>query len=134
MMESAPTIRKMAPPTPTPETERLWAATERGALLIKRCGSCHKAHWYPRAFCPFCYSVEVEWTEASGKGVIYSFSVVHRAEIPYVVAYVTLAEGPTMMTNIVGARFESLAIGQPVTVAFVPTDGHPVPCFTPDAR
>lgn len=133
-MESASAVRKIPAPTPTPDTERLWAAAQRGALLVKRCTSCGKAHWYPRTLCPFCHSVEVEWTEASGKGVIYSFSVMHRAEIPYVVAYVTLAEGPTMMTNIVGARLESLAIGQPVTVTFVPTDGPPVPCFTPDAR
>lgn len=133
-MESARGVRRLAAPTPTPETERLWTAAEHGVLLIKRCGSCGKAHWYPRMLCPFCHGAEVEWTEASGKGVIYSFSVMHRAVIPYVVAYVTLAEGPTMMTNIVGARFESLVIGQPVTVTFVPTDGPPVPCFMPDAR
>ena len=69
---------------------------------------------------------------ATGKGVIYSYSVMRHAPVPYVMAYVTLAEGPTMMTNIVDCDFDQLKIGQDVKVVFKPTDGGPpLPMFTP---
>jgi uncharacterized OB-fold protein len=54
-----------------------------------------------------------------------------RAEVPYAIAYVTLDEGPTMMTNLVDCDFDRLKIGQRVKVVFTPTDGGPpVPTFT----
>jgi uncharacterized OB-fold protein len=56
-----------------------------------------------------------------------------RAKEPYAIAYVTLAEGPTMMTNIVDCDFDALDIGQPVAVVFAATeDGPPVPMFKPE--
>lgn len=128
-----PAQRIIPAPVPTPDTAPFWAAAAQGRFLLRSCTECGKPHWYPRTLCPFCFSAELTWTEASGKGCIYSFSVMHRAEIPYAVAYVTLEEGPTMLTNIVGAPFASLAIGQPVAVSFVATAGAPVPCFTPVA-
>jgi uncharacterized protein len=70
--------------------------------------------------------------EASGQGTIYSYSVFRRAPIPYAIAYVTLAEGPTMMTNIVDCDLDTIRIGQAVRLAFKPTDGGPpVPMFAP---
>ena len=88
-------------------------------------------HHYPRPICPFCFSDDTEWIESRGTGTIYSFSVT-RLSPPYAIAYVTLDEGPTMMTNIVDCDFEGLAIGQRVSVVFVPTDGGPaVPMFRP---
>jgi len=58
--------------------------------------------------------------------------VTRRAKEPYAIAYVTLAEGPAMMTNIVGCDFDALRIGQPVIVVFEATeDGPPVPMFRP---
>jgi uncharacterized OB-fold protein len=72
------------------------------------------------------------WEQASGRGKLYAFSTLVRATPPYTIAYVTLEEGPTMMTNIVDADPNELAIGQEVTVAFRPAeDGIPVPCFIP---
>ncbi len=70
---------------------------------------------------------------ASGKGVIYSYSVMRRVDPPFAIAYVTLAEGPTMMTNLVDCDLNALAIGQAVTLVWKPSaDGTPVPCFRPD--
>ena len=87
---------------------------------------------YPRARSPFTLSDNVEWVEAKGTGKIYSFSVMKRAKIPFAIAYVTLDEGVTMMTNIVDTDLDALAIGQNVKVVFKPTDdGPPVPMFTP---
>ena len=121
-----------APPT-NPETQAFWDAAGRGTLLIKRCAACAQTHWYPRTLCPFCGSDRTEWQEASGRGTIYSYSVFRRAPIPYAIAYVTLAEGPTMMTNIVDCDLDAIRIGQAVRVRFTPTegDGPPVPMFTP---
>jgi uncharacterized OB-fold protein len=125
--------RQIPAPTPTPETEAFWQGMRDGKFLIRRCTGCGKAHWYPRALCPFCFG-DTEWTEASGEGVIYSYSVMRRAPEPYAIAYVTLAEGPTMLTNLVGCDFDALRIGQAVRLAPTPTtDGPPVPTFTPAA-
>ena len=120
-----------APPV-NPETQQFWDAAARGTLLVKQCIACGEAHHYPRAICPFCGSDRTEWTEASGLGTIYSYSVFRRAPAPYAIAYVTLAEGPTMMTNIVDCDLDAIRIGQAVRVAFKPTeDGPPVPMFSP---
>jgi len=128
----AATERSIPAPPVNPETQACWDAAARGTLLLKRCTACGEPHWYPRALCPFCGSDRTEWTEASGRGTIYSYSVFRRAPVPYAIAYVTLAEGPTMMTNIVGCDLDAIRIGQAVRVRFTPTeDGPPVPTFTP---
>ena len=115
-----------------PEIKRVFEAAEHGKLLVPRCNACGKSHWYPRAICPHCFSQDLAWNEASGRGTIYSFSVMRRAEVPYAMAYVTLEEGPTMMTNIVDCDLDGIKIGQRVTLKFVPTEnGPPVPMFTP---
>jgi uncharacterized protein len=120
-----------APPV-HPETKPFWDAAAQGTLLVKRCTVCGEAHHYPRPSCPFCGSERTEWQEVSGRGTIYSYSVFRRAPIPYAIAYVTLAEGPTMMTNIVDCDLDAIRIGQAVRVAFKPTEGGPpVPMFTP---
>ena len=120
-----------APPV-SPETKPFWDAATAGTLLLKRCEACGEPHYYPRAICPFCGSDRTTWLEASGRGTIYSYSVFRRAPVPYAIAYVTLEEGPTMMTNIVDSDLDALRIGQRVRVRFTPTDGGPpVPMFAP---
>ena len=124
--------RRIAPPVPDVETKPFWEAAAEGRLLIKRCNSCGNAHYYPRSICPFCFSADTQWQDASGEGVIYSFSIMRRAALPYCIAYVTLAEGVTMMTNIVSCDLDAIQIGQRVRLAFRPSDGGPpVPMFTP---
>ena len=95
-------------------------------------GACGQTHHYPRAICPFCASERTEWITASGRGTIYSYSVMRRVPVPYAIGYVTLEEGVTMMTNIVDCDLDAIRIGQRVRVVFKPTDGGPpVPMFTP---
>jgi uncharacterized OB-fold protein len=131
-MRAATQQRTIPAPPVNPETKPFWDAAATGKLLIKRCAACGEKHYYPRAICPFCGSDRTEWLETSGRGIVYSFSVFRRAPIPYAIAYVTLDEGPTMMTNIVDADLDAIRIGQAVRVAFTPTDGGPpVPMFTP---
>jgi hypothetical protein len=124
--------RKITPPAVNAETKMFWDAAREGRFLVPFCSACGKPHWYPRAICPFCASDKIEWRNASGKGTIYTFSVMRRAKDPYAIAHVTLAEGPTMLTNIVDCDFDKLKIGQPVTVVFQETEnGPPAPMFKP---
>jgi uncharacterized OB-fold protein len=116
----------------THETQPFWDAAAAGRLLIKRCLACGEPRHYPRSICPFCGSDRTEWREASGRGTVYSCSVMRRAEVPYAIACVTLEEGPTVMTNLVDCDLDAIRIGQPVRVIFKPSDGGPpVPMFTP---
>ncbi len=124
--------RKIAAPAVTPDTQAFWEAAKQGTLLLKKCPKCKELHYYPRPHCPFCFHDQTEWVEARGTGVIYTYSVTRRAEIPYAFAYVTLDEGVTMMTNIVDCDLDAIRIGQKVKVVFKPTiDGPPVPMFAP---
>jgi len=124
--------RKIPSPIANTETQAFWDAARTGRFVLPTCTACRKAHWYPRAVCPFCADGTIEWRDASGRGTIYTYSVMRRAKEPYVIAYVTLAEGPTMMTNIVDCNFDALRIGQPVNVVFKETEnGPPVPMFRP---
>jgi len=102
---------------------------------VGNCNSCGEKFYYPRSICPHCGDQNVTLVESSGKGVIYSWSVLRRADPPFAIAYVTLNEGPTMMTNIIECDLDSLAIGQRVKLKFSETeeaDGPPVPTFVLD--
>lgn len=134
--------RDDALPTPaprvTPETERFWEATDDERLLFRRCDDCGEAHHYPRSRCPFCFSDRTEWFEASGEGTVYSYTVTHQngepydEATPYVLAYVELAEGPRVMTNVVGVEPDEVYVGQEVMVVFDETgEGYSLPRFTP---
>ena len=124
--------RKIASPEPTVGSEAYWEGAAKGKLLLKHCTSCNKVHHYPRALCPYCFSDKLDWREASGKGKVYTYSVMRRAPEPYVIAYVTLDEGISMMTNIVDCDLDKVRIGQPVKVVFKPSEnGQPVPMFAP---
>ncbi|MEB2317362.1 MAG: OB-fold domain-containing protein [Pseudomonadota bacterium] len=113
-----------------PETGEFWAAAAQGRFLLRTCTDCGKAHWHPRVVCPLCGSQRLEWKQASGRGTLYAFSPARRADPPYLLAYVTLEEGPTLMTNIVDARYEDLRIGQAVGVQFRPAaEGRMMPFF-----
>ncbi len=107
------------------ESRPFWDGCRDGKLMLQHCAECGAWVFYPRVLCTACHSERLEWSEASGEGVIYSFTVCHRPagptfnhEVPYVVALIDLAEGPRMISNIVGADPESVRIGQRVRVTF----------------
>jgi len=115
-------------PTPNPPIDPAiavyWAAAAEGRLVLPKCSECGLVHWYPRPFCPDCSSRSIEWIHSDGAGEIYSFTITRRGQgayreaSPYVLAYVELDEGPRVLTNIVDADLETLAIGQRVTATF----------------
>ena len=124
--------RKIPAPEANPETRPFWEAAADGRLLIGKCRSCGKPHYYPRAICPLCGSDATELVQASGRGAVYSYSVMRRVPVPYALAYVTLDEGVTMMTNIVDCDLDAIRIGQRVRLVFKSSEGGPsVPMFMP---
>ncbi|MFF0450178.1 Zn-ribbon domain-containing OB-fold protein [Streptomyces sp. NPDC004609] len=119
----------MTPSAATPDiddfTRTYWDAAAGGRLMVRRCRACVKAHHYPREFCPFCWSEDVDWERASGRATLYTWSVVHRndlppfgARVPYAAAVVDLAEGPRMMTEVVEYAEGELAVGMDLEVTF----------------
>lgn len=129
------TDRTFPDPTITMESETYWQACNDGKLLLKRCNECGQSHFYPRAICPHCFSDETEWYEASGKGEIYSFSVTRRADPAYAIAYIRLAEGVTMLSNIIDTDLNELSVAQPVELTFSHSEsGQALPVFRPEGR
>ena len=111
--------RKIADPELNPGDKEYFDAAAEGKLMLKKCGDCGEVHHYPRALCPFCFSDKVQWTPAKGTGVIYTYSVTRRGgPVPYCIAYVTLDEGVTLLTNLVECDFDALAIDRPVRLAW----------------
>lgn len=123
--------RKMAAPVVYPDNQPFWEAANRGELLVKWCLACNSAHWYPRPLCPFCGSQRTEFRTSAGNGTVYSLSVTRKAgPVPYAIAYITLDEGVTMMTNIVDCDLDAVRIGDRVKVTFkAAEDGQRVPTF-----
>lgn len=125
-------------------TRPYWDAAAEGRLLLRRCADCGRAHHYPREFCPFCWADEdrVRWEEAEGSAVLYTWSVIHRNDlppfgerVPYVAAVVDLAEGPRMMTELVDCQAADLGVGMPLRVAFRESGpGAAVPVFRPASQ
>lgn len=120
-------------------TKPYWDAAAEGRIDIARCGACGAFRMPPTPFCPQCRSQAVEWVTASGRGTLYSYSVVERAIlpgmadcVPYVTAVVELADvgAVRLITNIVEARIGDLAVGIPVRAVFdrLP-DGAAIPRF-----
>ena len=116
-------------PAITTEAKPFWDAAAQQKLIIQRCHDCNAWVWTPRPSCNECGSEKVEWTPMSGKGEVYSFTVIRQVvgrttsksfkpDIPYVIAWVDLAEGPRLITNIIGCPVEDVKLGMKVTVQF----------------
>lgn len=130
-------------PYPTPtldwETRAYWEGAGRGELVLQRCRECGVVQHRPRGLCVSCLSDGIEHFVASGRGEVHTYTIVRqnqmpgfRDHLPYVVAYVALEEGPQLLTHVVGCDPESVHIGMPVHVEFVPTgDGLGIPRFRP---
>ena len=124
--------RILPAPGVNPESQAFVDAAREGRFVLPHCDDCGRTHWYPRLVCPHCFSTRLQWRAASGEGVVYSHSTMRRVDAPYTLAYVTLAEGPTMLTNLVDAPPGGWRIGMPVRLRFQSAeDGTPVPVFGP---
>ena len=125
-------------PQPTPETQHFWDGTNAGELRLQRCDECRQVYFPPRPFCPKCASRKVSVFKASGRAKLYSYVINERPApgftAPYSIAVVELAEGPRMMTNIVGCPQtpQALQLDMPLEVVFDKlSDEITLPLFKP---
>ena len=127
-------------PVPDHDSAPYWTAGHEGRLVLQRCQQCGTPQLYGRDRCRVCRG-PVVWEEASGRGSVYSFTVIRqnyarpfRDQIPYVVALEDLEEGPRLMTNIVGCAPEDVHIGMAVHATFeAVSEQAGIALFEPDA-
>lgn len=112
-------------PRVTPDSKPFWDACKRRQWLLPFCLECGSAHLPPGPVCPYCFSDRLEWKQASGRGSVSTWVVVHKAwfpafekDIPYNVVQVELAEGPRVTSRIVGIDNSQLKLGLSVVVDF----------------
>ena len=128
-------------PIPDDESAPYWQGARRRQLVIQRCGDCSFYIHYPKGRCPRCQAVNLTEFSVSGRGTVYSFSIVHVKlapgfDPPYVVALVELDEqsGLRLVTNIVDSPIEAIFVGMPVEVVFEDvTPEITLPYFKPAA-
>ena len=111
-------------PVPTSDSRPFWEGCRRHELLLPRCRPCGDYFFYPRLLCPRCLSKDLEWAKSTGRGKVYSFSVVHTRffgqpwEVPYAVAIIQLDEGVRMLSNVVECSPDDVTVGMSVEVVF----------------
>ncbi len=116
-----------------------WAAAREHRLVVQHCPRCDRFQHYPRPFCTACLHDELEFVDATGRGTVYSFTVIRRAfnpwfaeRQPYVYALVDLDEGVRIATNLVDCDPADVRIGARVAVRFEDVDDdHTVVVFAP---
>lgn len=130
-------------PRPLPRPEGLDAeffehcAARR--LCFQRCETCGAWRHIPRLMCAKCGSPDWEWSESSGRGVVFSWTVTHQAmhpafadDVPYAVAVVELEEGVRMVTGLRGIEPDRVRLDLPVEVIFEDVgEGVVLPFFGP---
>lgn len=123
-------------PKMTPGADYYWQSASNNRFVLPHCCDCDTVFFYPRMWCPACFSQKLDWHEASGNGKVYSFSVVHQApfpayqgDVPYVLAIIELEEGPRMMANVLHCDPEKVTIEMPVRVIFEDRGDMKIPQF-----
>jgi uncharacterized OB-fold protein len=122
-----------------PET-RFWNSVARRQMELPFCLKCQQFFFYPRPFCPTCWSSEYEVRPVSGKGKVWSYTIVRfplganagwKTRLPYVVALIDLDEGVRIMSNVVGCPPEEVKCGLSVGLRYEEMDGRVLPLFAP---
>ncbi len=131
-------------PVPQPESDHYWEQAKSGKLVFQKCDDCGTVQFYPRVLCIDCNSRSLGWVESTGRGTLFTFSIVHapphpvfRDDLPYVTAIVELEEGVKMPSQVIGIEPEpdQLHIGMQLEVAFEEiTESISLPKFRPSER
>jgi len=135
----SPTMKRPIVPAANADTKPYWDGCARDELLLQQCAACKAFRHPPSPICPKCLSGEHAWVRASGLATLYTFVVVRETRmkgwdtmVPYVLAVVTLKEGPRMLTNLVNVAPEAVRIDMPLEVTFAELDGTTkLPLFQP---
>lgn len=126
----------MTGPEPGSLTAPFWEAATRRELVRPVCRSCGRNFFSPQIACPSCLGEDWEYRSSTGRGRVYSASVVHRSpgpafDVPFRLAIVDLDEGWSMLANIVGGPDDRCPpSGTPVEVTWIERDGRTLPAFT----
>ncbi len=112
-------------PRLTPDNTPFWEGCRQHRIMLPTCRQCGRPHWPPGPVCPFCFSEDLAWVQASGRGVVSSYVIVHKAwlpafeaDLPYNAAQVELDEGVRLTGNVIGIRDDALHVGMAVEVVF----------------
>lgn len=112
-------------PAHTEFTKPFWEGAKRHELIIPRCKTCSKFHFYPREECPYCSSRDIEWVQASGKARLFTFTIVRQPahgsfleDVPYLYSVVQLDEGVKMISNVIGVPAEEATVDMALEVSF----------------
>lgn len=124
-------------PVLTDDNQFFWDRARQEQLVTQRCASCHEVRHPPRPMCPHCHSLDWDELALSGRGEVYSYSLLHhpqnpRFDYPVIAVLIDLDEGVRLVSNLVDIDPGDVRIGLPVAVTFVDTVGEmKVPVFRP---
>jgi len=125
-------------PVQTPINQLYWEGTAKGELRVRLCNNCGARFRFVRELCPQCWSHDLGWQVASGIGTVVARAIVETApyeamadRVPYVLALIELAEGPTMMANVLECNPTAVSIGMPVELFFEARGDFMLPQFRP---
>jgi uncharacterized protein len=116
-------------PIPVPDeiSTPFWAAARDHKLVVQRCAACGYFNHPPRRFCDACLSQDLAFAPVSGRGTIYSFTIMHQRDVagfendaPYINIVVELDEQPMllMVSDLPHSERDRVRIGNPVEVWF----------------
>ncbi|MBT3428282.1 MAG: hypothetical protein HOL98_06260 [Gammaproteobacteria bacterium] len=122
------------------DTREFWEGTKQHEFRYQQCNQCDEVVFYPRRHCPGCTAGELIWKVSTGKGTVYTYSVVRqsyhpffRNRVPYAVAWIDLEEGPRILSNVVGVDdpLNDVSIGMAVQVEWEEHENLNIPLFKP---
>lgn len=129
------------PSAPRSFSRPFWEATRERRFLLQYDRNAERFQFFPRAAALSDGTRDLEWREASGRGAVFSHTVVRTSRgvfkeaTPFVIALITLEEGVNVMANLLGCAPEDVRIGMPVTLDWCPLpDGAHLPIFRTDTR
>lgn len=105
--------------------QRFWDSLREGRIRVQRCSSCETFRHVPKEICAHCHSTAYSWEPVSGRGVVYTYTIVHRAptpayqqRAPYAIVHAEMEEGFRMVATMTGAAQECVEIGAPIRVVY----------------
>jgi uncharacterized OB-fold protein len=134
MAETA-TVSKLIP-EPDEDSKQFFDGALEGNLMLMKCNNCGTHRMPSRKNCDICLSTDTSWVASSGKGTVYTFSIMHQQfhpgyQVPYNIITVELEEGPRINSNMVGIENDAIKVGMPVQVEFERYDDVALPKFRP---
>lgn len=132
-------VRPRPHPQPDRDTAPFWEAQNRHELRFQRCTRCQAIRYRVSPLCPVCHSFDHEWVLSTGRGTVYSYTVVRRQThpafpVPYTVALVEMEEGPRVAARVRDGEAERVAIGVPVHIEWEDHPQQALPVFVVDDR